>query len=238
MQTAIQVKYLSLAAEARIIRRLEKSRKQSAKWAREKQQVIKMAQERNFVHYETKAYILGSSQDDYKRYQARIEAKNHLSDIAAKMAKDGIPSSVKYQSGETRAVDDFLSLYNHRIQQVRPEARCAHLALGFLRGRSYISIENQSYDWPNWTRIEELITKYGDGDPRVLLQRFAQWKQEGEKRGLIHEPGPGGWDEAEKRGVYPTGKKADPRLSPPHGEPLLNHKGVLSAVKEFLGFAS
>ena len=95
----------------------------------------------------------------------------------------------------------------HRIKVVRPEARAAHLALGFLRGKSYVTMENKSYDWPNWTRIQEIITKYGDGDIRVLLQRFEQWKQEAEKRGLIREPGPGGWEEAEKRGFTRPGQR-------------------------------
>ena len=43
MQTAILVKGLSLAQEARIIRKLENARRQSAKYAREKQRAIELA---------------------------------------------------------------------------------------------------------------------------------------------------------------------------------------------------
>ena len=121
---------------------------------------------------------------------------------------------------------------------MRPEARAAHLALRFLRGKSYVAMENKSYDYPNWGRIEELITKYGNGDPRVFLQRFAQWKQEGEKRGLILEPGPGGWEEAEKRGLVRPGGIRVKTPKPGPDEPLVSPKGVLVAVKEFFGFAS
>ena len=164
-----------------------------------------MAQAGEFPLYEIKPVSSkGRPNKDIDKYVYRIHAKNRLSDIARKMAKDGIPDQTKYHLGALMASSDAQSLYMHRIFEVRHEARHAHLALGFLRGKSYVTMENKSYDYPDWVRIQELVTKYGDGDPRVLLQRFAQWKQEGEKRGLILEPGPGGWDEAEKRGVDPS----------------------------------
>jgi hypothetical protein len=232
MLAAIQVKELSLAQEARIIRRLEKSKRQSAKWAKEKQKAITMAQAGNFPVYEAKplkAFAAGPLQvkkhrDDARKYLARIARKNHLTEVARKMAKDGIPDPTKYPLGALMASSDAQSLYIHRIHSVRPEARASHLALGFLRGKSYVAMENKSYDWPNWTRIGEIIAKYGDGDPRVLLQRFAEWREEGEKRGLIHD------GDIVPRTAIDRVHRAQ--------EPLLTHKGVLSAVKEFLGFAS
>ena len=248
MQTAILVKGLSLAQEARIIRKLENARRQSAKYAREKQRAIELATAvkvgtvADYPVYHAKSLSLRGDQNAPEciaKYHARINAKNHRSDLARKMVAGKTPNAAPYRLGEIVATDDFLSLYMHRIKVVRPEARAAHLALGFLRGKSYVTMENKSYDWPNWTRIQEIITKYGDGDIRVLLQRFEQWKQEAEKRGLIREPGPGGWEEAESAELS-HGVKATPKPGP--DEPLKarvladteNGNGFLSQVKAWL----
>jgi len=229
MLLAIKVKGLSLAQEARIIRRLEKSRRQSAKWAREKQKAIELAKTGFFPHFEAKpipavfeAQHGGKIKADTAKYLARLGAQNRLSDIARKIGADA--DMTPYRLGEMVAMDEAQKLYIHRIQVVRPEARAVHLALGFLRGVPYNTMENKSYDWPNWDRVEEIATKYGQTDSRVLAQRFAQWKQEGEKRGLIGEPGtvaskpsfPGG----------PGDKAEEPK------------DGFLSTVKEFFGIAS
>ena len=69
-----------------------------------------------------------------------------------------------------------IGLYFHRIHDVRMESRSACLAYGFLKGRSYKQIEQSSYTKPDWKRIEELIKKYGDGDPRDRMQKFSEWK--------------------------------------------------------------
>lgn len=69
-------------------------------------------------------------------------------------------------------------LQHHRIHVVRPETRATHLALGFLRGKPYRAIEWFAYTEPNWERVRELVLKYGDGDPRELSQKFAQWEDE------------------------------------------------------------
>lgn len=71
-----------------------------------------------------------------------------------------------------------LGLYNHRIHDVRGESRSALLAYGFLRGRAYARMEVSSYTRPNWKRVEELVKKYGEDDPRERMQRFAEWKDE------------------------------------------------------------
>ena len=67
MQTAILVKGLSLAQEARIIRKLENARRQSAKYAREKQRAIKLATAvkvgtvADYPVYHAKSLIFGST---------------------------------------------------------------------------------------------------------------------------------------------------------------------------------
>lgn len=71
-----------------------------------------------------------------------------------------------------------LELYAHRVFVVRPESRSAGLAYGFLRGRAYEQMETKVHNkaYPDWKRIEALVQKYGEGDPRERMQRFSEWK--------------------------------------------------------------
>ena len=63
----------------------------------------------------------------------------------------------------------FWGLRTHRTEELRHEARCAHLAYAFLRGTSYAQVEENPH-WkratrskhpPSWPRIAELVVKYG-----------------------------------------------------------------------------
>ena len=53
------------------------------------------------------------------------------------------------------------SLYRHRIDVVRYEARHTNIAYGFLRGRTYAEIENKPKTAPNWDKIRKMVEKYG-----------------------------------------------------------------------------
>src|SRR5271168_5421761 len=55
----------------------------------------------------------------------------------------------------------FFNLRYHRLFEVRTECRAAILAYGYLRGRTYQSIEAKCYQGPNWARVKELVSKYG-----------------------------------------------------------------------------
>lgn len=79
-----------------------------------------------------------------------------------------------------RLAEDFWSLRNHRLDMVRPAARDALLAYGFLRGRSYLEIERKRFTEPNWPAIEAMILKHGRraGSQQDLKQSFERWKQE------------------------------------------------------------
>lgn len=55
-----------------------------------------------------------------------------------------------------------IELRNHRLLEIRPEARCAQIAYGFLRGRTYRQVEAKSKRTPDWKRIAEIALKYGD----------------------------------------------------------------------------
>lgn len=52
-------------------------------------------------------------------------------------------------------------LTNHRKFVVRPEARNAQLAYGFLRGRTYEQLENSTKTAPDWDKVRALVAKYG-----------------------------------------------------------------------------
>lgn len=69
-----------------------------------------------------------------------------------------------------------IGLYDHRTRDVRNESRSALLAYGFLRGRAYSAMEKSCHVRPDFKRIEELVKKYGTDDPRLRMQRFAEWK--------------------------------------------------------------
>lgn len=84
----------------------------------------------------------------------------------------------------------FWGLRLHRTQDVRNEARCAHLAYGFLLGRSYEQMEPKNfqmmgkpnkhgrvYSDPNWDRIKKLALKYCESNTGDKIETaFNVWK--------------------------------------------------------------
>lgn len=53
------------------------------------------------------------------------------------------------------------ALYLHRIHVVRRTARTTLLAYGFVRGRTYESMEKKCRIKPNWKEVETLVKRYG-----------------------------------------------------------------------------
>lgn len=78
----------------------------------------------------------------------------------------------------------FWGLRHHRQYDVRSESRASHVAYGFLRGLDYKQIEGTAKSSPNWSRVEDLVKKYGEDDIRLRMQRFEEWRQEAEKLGF------------------------------------------------------
>lgn len=57
-------------------------------------------------------------------------------------------------------------LHEHRIRAVRPAARTAQIAYGFLRGRPYRTIEQNCKHPPCLRRLKRLVKDFGRGvDP-------------------------------------------------------------------------
>lgn len=76
-----------------------------------------------------------------------------------------------------RAMKAFWGLRHHRQYDVRSESRASHIAYGFLNGLPYNCIEANTKSPPNWSRVEDLVKKYGEDDVRVRMQRFAEWRE-------------------------------------------------------------
>lgn len=120
MSVELKVKVMSLAEEARIIRREEIKAKRSYRWHAERQnveQASKHAKERN-------------------------------------------------------------SLYEHRIDVVRFECRCAELARAFIKGTPYRKVERFTSDGPYQMgrikgRVQKLVNKYHDS--AVTPSMIEQW---------------------------------------------------------------
>ncbi len=68
-------------------------------------------------------------------------------------------------------------LRTHRLCVVRPEARAALLAYGFIRGRRYRQIEATAVVPPNWKRVYELVQRYGLVMADIKA-RFETWSAE------------------------------------------------------------
>lgn len=62
-------------------------------------------------------------------------------------------------------------LHEHRVGEVRREARATHLAYGFLRGVPRLSIERKAKTEPDWDKIRRMAGRYGDAS------KFGEWQQ-------------------------------------------------------------
>ncbi len=78
--------------------------------------------------------------------------------------------------------------HEHRILDVRREARSALLAYGFLRHRAYRTIEPKCHRAPGWKRTQQLVEVLGAGlvfDVENLQRAYALdqlWTVEGHQR--------------------------------------------------------
>jgi hypothetical protein len=61
-----------------------------------------------------------------------------------------------------RALQEFWDMRRHRTFDLRCEARSTLVAYGFIRGKSYATVENAGVDNPpDWGKVLGMITKYG-----------------------------------------------------------------------------
>jgi hypothetical protein len=85
---------------------------------------------------------------------------------------------------------NFWSHHWHR-HELKTEARSAHLAYGYMKGRSYSQMENVCYgplkgygsSEPNWEAIEAMVERFtmDETHPQTWMQVFAEWLDEAKK---------------------------------------------------------
>ncbi len=64
-------------------------------------------------------------------------------------------------SEQESAYSTYRGLHQHRTVEVRHEARAALIAYGYIRGKTFTSIEQTiKHEAPQWHRVVELIQKY------------------------------------------------------------------------------
>lgn len=66
------------------------------------------------------------------------------------------------------------SLHRHRIDVVRRASRETHLAYGFIRGRSYDSMERKCLVDPDFKAVATMVRKYAP----EKAEGFESWKPE------------------------------------------------------------
>lgn len=145
MLYGLKVKIKSLAAEASIIRQDENKARHQAKLLRLRQRLSEAG--------------LSNVQID------RLERK------AAKFGR--LPKKVE-QAWLDEARNRWLSLSAHRTLVVRPEARAAQLAYGYLRGRAYKTLESNAKSHPKWDLVERNVQRFSIYDKDA----FSAWMKE------------------------------------------------------------
>jgi hypothetical protein len=80
------------------------------------------------------------------------------------------------------------SLFAHRKNVVRPEARAAHLAHAFLRGVPYVEVEQKAWTcnyphfqpWGFWKKVGEMVYRFGDRkefpDKETAIKLVNAWR--------------------------------------------------------------
>lgn len=73
----------------------------------------------------------------------------------------------------------FWGLERYRKNELRPELRHSHLALGFLRDLSYSRIESAGcYILPDFDRVERMVKKFTEEDRDDWHPKFTKWKED------------------------------------------------------------
>lgn len=67
------------------------------------------------------------------------------------------------------------SLYLHRIQVVRPEARSTHLARMFLKGTPYKHVERSCRIAPDRDKVVRMVVRYGKADKDTARAAVDAW---------------------------------------------------------------
>lgn len=101
--------------------------------------------------------------------------------LAIKRARVNIKSlaaEIKIIKAEIRKTNDVIvknDLHDHHINKVRPEARLANLAIGYLKRRKRYEIESTTKEI-NFNKLREKIAKFcSSGLPAPSIDDIARW---------------------------------------------------------------
>jgi hypothetical protein len=128
--------------------------------------------------------IIRRKEAAHRKWKRRI-AKEHKAKLD-ELAKAGLetvtPGALagirKYEYVENRNYNPDLrwTLREHRLVKVKPEARAAHLALGYLKGMPYRKMETIAFNAPNWAKVWYNVLSFGglpnDDDTK---RHFLNW---------------------------------------------------------------
>jgi hypothetical protein len=140
----------------------------------------------------TKEYedtFLKINRDNLSYEQRRIRRSELNARKWLKKAKDNHDQSLRAQNGiKGNRKYEYIErkwnhnpelrdrLWSHRTKDVRPEARAAHLALGFLWGTPYRAMEHVAFLSPNWAIVWKKVTKLGElPDTQENRDKFMAW---------------------------------------------------------------
>lgn len=187
----LQIKISSLAAEAQIIRKKEKSLTHHAyvgtyKAIASHKQIVTGAKvepppelqaelERRFnpkLEEMVKAQEFHNIEPTMYRIAKKVIRKWLKAGLSKEeiLALPGVQKALQYSA----KVQD---LHHHRTQIVRKESRHSQLAYAFLRGKEYHETEDTAFNLPNWEKVQEIAQRFSGEDKRITAQRFEQWRQ-------------------------------------------------------------
>jgi hypothetical protein len=92
--------------------------------------------------------------------RARVNAKSLAAEAAI----------IKKEMGKLSLLDQC-DLRSHRIHVVRPEARLANLAIGFLKGKKKTEVEKSEKPL-DFKRLYDKLRKF---DPRITKDQIVDW---------------------------------------------------------------
>lgn len=127
-----------------------------------------LAAEAAMIHREERRHNIG--------HRGRVRIRRQLARATDLTPGQRARLERRMQKPSDRALKAFWGLRDHRRYDVRSESRASHIAYGFLNGLAYVRIEAKCKTPPDWSRIEDLVKKYGEDDVRVRMQRFAEWR--------------------------------------------------------------
>lgn len=128
-----------------------------------------LAAEATMIHREERRHNIG--------HRGRVRIRRQLAKATDLTPAQRVRLERRLAAPSERALKAFWGLRWHRQYDVRSESRASHIAYGFLNGLPYSRVEANTKSSPNWSRVEDLVKKYGEDDIRVRMQRFAEWKE-------------------------------------------------------------